>query len=94
MKILSRITYPSGEIELNDRVGSLLEVGIGFHPELTGRENIYFNGSILGMTRREIDDTFDDIVKFAGIEGFLDTPVKWYSSGMSVRLGFVVAAHL
>jgi len=95
LKILSGITYPSaGVIELNGRVGSLLEVGTGFHPELTGRENIYFNGSILGMTRREIDNKFDDIVKFAGIDEFLDTPVKRYSSGMAVRLGFAVAAHL
>lgn len=95
LKILSGITYPSaGEIELNGRVGSLLEVGTGFHPELTGRENIYFNGSVLGMTRREIDDKFDEIVTFAGIDEFLDTPVKRYSSGMTVRLGFAVAAHL
>lgn len=95
LKILSGITYPSsGEIELNGRVGSLLEVGTGFHPELTGRENIYFNGSVLGMTRKEIDEKFDEIVKFAGMDKFLDTPVKRYSSGMSVRLGFAVAAHL
>lgn len=95
LKILSGITYPtSGEIELNGRVGSLLEVGTGFHSELTGRENIYFNGSILGMTRREIENKFDEIIRFAGIEEFLDTPVKRYSSGMAVRLGFAVAAHL
>ncbi|PWR72861.1 ABC transporter ATP-binding protein [Methanospirillum lacunae] len=95
LKILSGITFPSsGEIELNGRVGSLLEVGTGFHPELTGRENIYFNGSVLGMTRREVDEKFDEIVKFSGIENFLDTPVKRYSSGMAVRLGFAVAAHM
>ncbi len=75
-------------------MGSLLEVGTGFHPELTGRENIYLSGSILGMRRREIDRRFDEIVEFAGIEQFLDTPVKRYSSGMQVRLGFAVAAHL
>ena len=95
LKVLSGITYPSaGEIELNGRIGSLLEVGTGFHPELTGRENIFFNGSVLGMTRHEIEAKFDDIVRFAGIEEFLDTPVKRYSSGMAVRLGFAVAAHL
>lgn len=95
LKILSRITYPTdGEVRMRGRVGSLLEVGTGFHPELTGRENIYFNGSILGMKKKEIDDKFDDIVKFSGIGKFLDTPVKRYSSGMSVRLGFSVAAHL
>jgi homopolymeric O-antigen transport system ATP-binding protein len=95
LKILSRITRPTaGRVELNGRVGSLLEVGTGFHPELTGRENIYLNGSILGMTRREIDRKFDQIVAFAEVERFLDTPVKRYSSGMYVRLAFAVAAHL
>ncbi|KKG14905.1 hypothetical protein EO98_01275 [Methanosarcina sp. 2.H.T.1A.6] len=95
LKILSRITYPTeGEITMRGRVGSLLEVGTGFHPELTGRENIYFNGSILGMKKREIDEKFDEIVKFSGVEKFLDTPVKRYSSGMQVRLAFSVAAHL
>ena len=93
--MLSRITEPTaGEIRLYGRVGSLLEVGTGFHPELTGRENVYLNGSILGMRRREIDRQFDAIVAFAGIEKFLDTPVKRYSSGMYVRLAFAVAAHL
>jgi lipopolysaccharide transport system ATP-binding protein len=95
LKMLSRVTKPTkGRIELNGRVGSLLEVGTGFHPELTGRENVYLNGSILGMTRREIDRKFDEIVAFAEVERFLDTPVKRYSSGMYVRLGFAVAAHL
>jgi len=95
LKILSRITLPSeGTVELHGRVGSLLEVGTGFHPELTGRENIYLSGSILGMKRREIDAKLDDIVKFSEIEKFLDTPVKRYSSGMYVRLAFAVAAHL
>ena len=95
LKVLSRITEPtSGEIDLYGRVGSLLEVGTGFHPELTGRENIYLNGHILGMRRREIARQFDAIVDFAGIERFLDTPVKRYSSGMYVRLAFAVAAHL
>ena len=95
LKILSRITLPStGEINLWGRVGSLLEVGTGFHPELTGRENILLNGSILGMSRREIDARFDEIVAFSGVERFLDTPVKRYSSGMYVRLAFAVAAHL
>jgi lipopolysaccharide transport system ATP-binding protein len=95
LKILSRITEPtSGRVELRGRVGSLLEVGTGFHPELTGRENIYMNGSILGMSRREIQRKFDEIVAFAEIEDFLDTPVKRYSSGMYVRLAFAVAAHL
>lgn len=95
LKVLSRITYPTeGEIVMRGRVGSLLEVGTGFHPELTGRENIYFNGAILGMKKREIDDKFDEIVKFSGVEKFLDTPVKRYSSGMNVRLAFSVAAHL
>lgn len=95
LKILSRITDPTkGEIELDGRVGSLLEVGTGFHPELTGRENIFLNGAILGMKRAEIAARFDEIVAFAGTEKFLDTPVKYYSSGMYVRLAFGVAAHL
>jgi len=95
LKILSRITTPtSGQIELHGRVASLLEVGTGFHPELTGRENIYLNGSILGMKRSEIHQSFDEIVDFSGIEKFLDTPVKRYSSGMYVRLAFSVAAFL
>ncbi len=95
LKILSRITEPtSGRAEIHGRVGSLLEVGTGFHPELTGRENIYLNGAILGMRRTEIDRQFDEIVAFAEIERFLDTPVKRYSSGMYVRLAFAVAAHL
>jgi lipopolysaccharide transport system ATP-binding protein len=95
LKILSRITTPSeGFVELHGRVGSLLEVGTGFHPELTGRENIYLSGSILGMKHREIDAKLDEIVKFSEIEKFLDTPVKRFSSGMYVRLAFAVAAHL
>jgi lipopolysaccharide transport system ATP-binding protein len=95
LKILSRIVEPtSGRAEVRGRIGSLLEVGTGFHPELTGRENVYLNGSILGMSRKEIAKQFDEIVAFAGIEQFLDTPVKRYSSGMYVRLGFAVAAHL
>jgi lipopolysaccharide transport system ATP-binding protein len=95
LKILSRITEPStGYADVTGRVGSLLEVGTGFHPELTGRENIYLNGSILGMRRAEISARFDEIVEFAEISRFLDTPVKRYSSGMSVRLAFAVAAHL
>ncbi len=95
LRLLSRITKPTrGSIELYGRVGSLLEVGTGFHPELTGRENIYLNGAILGMGRREIGRKFDAIVGFAEIERFLDTPVKFYSSGMYVRLAFAVAAHL
>ena len=95
LKILSRITEPTrGRAEIYGRVGSLLEVGTGFHPELTGRENIYLNGAILGMTRREISRKFDEIVGFAEIEKFLATPVKRYSSGMYVRLAFAVAAHL
>lgn len=95
LKILSRITEPTtGRITLYGRVASLLEVGTGFHPELTGRENIYLNGAILGMTRLEIKAKFDEIVAFAEIERFLDTPVKRYSSGMYVRLAFAVAAHL
>jgi lipopolysaccharide transport system ATP-binding protein len=95
LKVLSRITEPSeGWADVTGRVGSLLEVGTGFHPELTGRENIFLNGSILGMRRSEISRRFDEIVEFAEIERFLDTPVKRYSSGMSVRLAFAVAAHL
>ncbi len=95
LKIVSRITEPtSGEINLYGRVGSLLEVGTGFHPELTGRENIFLNGAILGMTKSEIARQFDAIVDFAGVEKFLGTPVKRYSSGMYVRLAFAVAAHL
>ncbi len=95
LKILSQITKPTtGRVEINGRVGSLLEVGTGFHPELTGRENVYLNGSILGMSKKEIDRRFDEIVAFAEIERFLDTPVKRYSSGMYVRLAFAVAAHL
>ncbi|MBV8892305.1 MAG: ATP-binding cassette domain-containing protein [Acidobacteria bacterium] len=95
LKILSRITDPTeGRITLRGRVASLLEVGTGFHPELTGRENIYLNGAVLGMTRAEIRRKFDEIVAFAGVEKFLDTPVERYSSGMYMRLAFAVAAHL
>jgi lipopolysaccharide transport system ATP-binding protein len=95
LKILSRITKPTkGRVDLYGRVASLLEVGTGFHPELSGRDNIYLNGAILGMSRREIDRKFDEIVDFADVEKFLDTPVKHYSSGMYVRLAFAVAAHL
>lgn len=95
LKILSRITEPTtGRVRLKGRVASLLEVGTGFHPELTGRENIYLNGAVLGMMRQEIDRKFDEIVAFAEVEKFLDTPVKRYSSGMYVRLAFAVAAHL
>lgn len=95
LKVISRITEPTvGKLELNGRVASLLEVGTGFHPELTGRENIYLNGAILGMTQVEIKRKFDEIVDFSGVEKFLDTPVKRYSSGMYVRLAFAVAAHL
>jgi lipopolysaccharide transport system ATP-binding protein len=95
LKILSQIVEPtSGRAEVRGRMGSLLEVGTGFHPELTGRENVYLNGSILGMSRKEIDRKFDEIVAFSEIEQFLDTPVKRYSSGMYVRLAFAVAAHL
>ena len=95
LKILSRITEPTeGRVEIRGRVGSLLEVGTGFHPELTGRENIYLNGAILGMKKSDIERKFDEIVAFAEIEKFLDTPVKRYSSGMYVRLAFAVAAHL
>jgi len=95
LKILSRITTPTkGTVEIHGRVGSLLEVGTGFHPEMTGRENIFLNGSILGMKKTEIEQKFDEIVKFSEIEKFIDTPVKRYSSGMYVRLAFAVAAHL
>jgi len=95
LKILSRITEPTrGRVEIRGRVSSLLEVGTGFHPELTGRENIYLNGTILGMRKAEINRKFDQIVDFSGVEKFIDTPVKHYSSGMSVRLAFSVAAHL
>lgn len=95
LKILSRITEPShGRVEIFGRVGSLLEVGTGFHPDLTGRENVYLNGTILGMRKHEVDSKLDQIVDFSGVEKFLDTPVKRYSSGMRVRLAFSVAAHL
>ena len=95
MKILARITRPTrGRAELLGRVGALLEVGTGFHGELTGRENVFLNGAILGMGRQEIARKFDEIVDFAGVAQFLDTPVKYYSSGMYVRLAFAVAAHL
>jgi len=97
LKILSKITNPSsGSIQVKGKVASLLEVGTGFHPELSGRDNIYLNGAILGMSRREISAQFDEIVEFAGpqISNFLDTPVKRYSSGMYVRLGFAISAHL
>ena len=95
LKLLSRITYPSGgRIETFGKVASLLEVGTGFNPELTGRENVYLNGTILGLSKKEIDIRFDEIVKFSGIEQFIETPVKRYSSGMKVRLAFAVAAHL
>lgn len=95
LKILSRITYPTtGKVQIKGRVASLLEIGTGFHPELTGRENIFLNGAILGMTKNDIKHRFDEIVAFAEIEKFLDTPVKRYSSGMYVRLAFAVAGHL
>ena len=95
LKLLSRVTAPtSGRISYNGRIASMLEVGTGFHPELTGRENVYLNGAILGMTKAEIDRKFDDIVAFAEMEKFIDTPVKRYSSGMYVKLAFAVAAHL
>lgn len=95
LKILSRVTAPSkGNIKIKGRIASLLEVGTGFHPELTGRENVFLNGAILGMSKREISRKFDEIVDFSGIETFIDTPVKRYSSGMYVRLAFAVAAHL
>lgn len=95
LKILSKITQPTkGRIEINGRVASLLEVGTGFHPELTGRENIYLNGTLLGMSRKEVSDKLDEIIEFSGVKKFIDTPVKHYSSGMYVRLAFSVAAHL
>jgi lipopolysaccharide transport system ATP-binding protein len=95
LKILSRVTKPTtGTIQYRGRIASLLEVGTGFHPEMTGRENIYMNGAIMGMTRHEITRKLDEIVAFAGVERYIDTPVKRYSSGMTVRLGFAVAAHL
>jgi len=95
LKVLSRITAPTkGRIRINGRIASLIEVGTGFHPELTGRENVYLNGTILGLKKFEIDERFDEIVHFSGVEEYIDTPVKRYSSGMHVRLGFSVAAHL
>jgi len=95
LKILSKITSPtSGQVKIKGRVAALLEVGTGFHQELTGRENIYLNGAILGMSRKEIDRKLDEIIDFAGVEKHIDTPVKRYSSGMNVRLGFAIAAHL
>ncbi|MEK9140965.1 MAG: ABC transporter ATP-binding protein, partial [Nitrospirota bacterium] len=95
LKLLSRITAPThGRVEIIGRVASLLEVGTGFHAELTGRENVYLNGTILGMKRAEVARKFDEIVEFAGVEQFIDTPVKRYSSGMYLRLAFAVAAHL
>ena len=95
LKILSRITEPtSGRAEVHGRLGSLLEVGTGFHPELSGRDNVYLNGAILGMRRQEISRRFDEIVEFSGVSQFIDTPVKRYSSGMYLRLAFAVAAHL
>lgn len=95
LKVLSRVTTPTtGSIRARGRIASLLEVGTGFHPEMTGRENIFMNGSIMGMTRAEINRKFDEIVDFAGVEKYVDTPVKRYSSGMTVRLGFAIAAHL
>ena len=95
LKILAQITEPTtGYVDLASRVGALLEVGTGFNPELTGRENVYLNGTLLGMTRKDIDQRLDEIVSFAGVEEHIDKPVKWYSSGMYVRLGFAVAAHL
>jgi len=95
LKLLSKITFPtSGKIDVNGRISALIELGAGFHPDLTGRENVYLNGTILGMKRQEIDERFDQIVEFSGLERFIDTPVKRYSSGMYVRLGFSVAAHV
>jgi len=95
LKVLSKVTRPSsGKIYIKGKVSSLLEVGTGFHPELTGRENIFLNGAILGMSKTEIRNKLDEIVDFSGVAKYLDTPVKRYSSGMTVRLGFAVAAHL
>ena len=95
LKLLSKITFPtSGKVHINGRISALIELGAGFHPDLTGRENVYLNGTILGMKKEEIDKRFDQIVEFSGIERFIDTPVKRYSSGMYVRLGFSVAAHV
>ena len=95
LKILSKITKPTtGMVKLDGRIASLLEVGTGFHPELTGRENVFLNGAILGMTRAEISRKFDEIIDFSGVEKYIDTPVKRYSSGMYVRLAFAIAAHL
>lgn len=95
LKLLSRVTAPTeGSIRAKGRIGSLLEVGTGFHPELTGRENIYMNGTIMGMTKTEITSRLDEIIDFAGVEKYIDTPTKRYSSGMTVRLGFAIAAHL
>jgi lipopolysaccharide transport system ATP-binding protein len=95
LKILSKVTGPStGELKVKGRIAALLEVGTGFHPELTGRENIFLNGAVLGMSKKEITDKFDEIVEFSGIAKYVDTPVKRYSSGMTVRLGFAIAAHL
>lgn len=95
LKILSRITDPTGgSVKIKGRVSSLLEVGTGFHPELTGRENVYLNGTIIGMSKKEIDKKFDEIVEFSGVKKFIDTPIKRYSTGMSVRLAFAVAAHI
>lgn len=95
LKILSRITNPtSGDIKIDGRIASLLEVGTGFHPELTGRENVYMNGAILGMNRKEVNQKIKEIIDFSGVEGYIETPVKRYSSGMYVRLAFSVAAHL
>jgi lipopolysaccharide transport system ATP-binding protein len=95
LKILSRIIKPTGgEVDMYGRSGSLLEIGTGFHPDLTGRENVFLNGTIIGMKRAEIKDKFDEIVDFAGVDAFLDVPIKYYSSGMYLRLAFAVAAHL
>ncbi len=95
LKMLSKVTAPTkGKIKVNGRIASLLEVGTGFHPELSGRENIFLNGAILGMTKDEIKRKFDEIVDFSGVDKYIDTPVKRYSSGMYVRLAFAVAAHL
>jgi lipopolysaccharide transport system ATP-binding protein len=95
LKLLSKITAPTlGDIKIKGRIAALLEVGTGFHPELSGRENVFLNGAILGMNKQEISSKFDEIVDFSGVEKYIDTPVKRYSSGMMVRLGFAVAAHL